>query len=411
MSDATSTTQGTAKRMNQPVPNGKNGFKRKILAGILVLLLLVGGVHLALTWGTVSTDDAFIDGRVYMVTPRVAGHVVEVPVTDNQAVEAGQVLALLDPVPYEVALAQARADLAAAEAHLTALELGAPLERSRTDHSVSGAKAQLASLLSSLERAGKEQAAAEQAAQRAAAQLAQARLDSERMSLLRSKDVVSQSQLDNAQTALSAATASHQAAVDQAQAAARSVAAVRADADRLRANVRLAATGEGAAIIKESDAKAQQALVTLARERVRQAELNLSYTRIAAPAKGHVTHKNVEPGKSVAAGQALLAVVPLERGQLWITANFKETDLTDVRPGMSVSIEVDAYPSLELTGTVESIMAGTGAVFSLFPPENATGNYVKVVQRIPVRIALDPGDAAEAPLRLGMSVVPTIHVR
>lgn len=391
-------------------PNGGTGKKRKILAGILCAIALVGGVRLAMTWGTVNTDDAFIDGRIYQITPRVAGHVVEVPVTDNQSVEAGQVLAVLDPVPYEVALAQARADLAGAEAKLASLEQGVPLERSRTGHNVAGAKAQLASLRSNLLQAEKEQAAAEQAVRSAAAQLEQARLDHERIAALRGRDVVAQSQLDNAATALASAEAAHAAAKDQAQAAAQSVASLRSDATRLKANISLAATGDEEADIKQREAEAQRAMVALAREQVRQAELNLGYTKITAPAAGHVTRKNVEPGRSVSAGQALMAVVPLSRSDLWITANFKETDLTDVRPGQRVEIEVDTYPDLTLEGTVESLMAGTGAAFSLFPPENATGNYVKVVQRIPVRIALPPAKEGDPVLRVGMSVVPTIHL-
>ncbi len=391
-------------------PNGTAGLRRKVLLGILGAMALVGGVHLALTWGTVNTDDAFIDGRVYQITPRVAGHVVSVPVTDNQRVEAGQVLVELDPVPYEVALAQAKADLAAAEAKLASLEQGVPLERTRTGHNVTGAKAQLESLLRNLRQAEKEQAAAEQSVLRAAALRDQARLDHERIAALRETDVVAQSQLDNAATALASAEATLAAASDQAQGAAQSVAALRADEKRLRANIRLAATGDEAADIKQREAEAQRAMVELAREQVRQAELNLGYTRIAAPATGFVTKKSVEPGRSVASGQAVMAVVPLDRSELWVTANFKETDLTDVRPGQRVRIEVDSYPGLELEGSVESLMAGTGAAFSLFPPENATGNYVKVVQRVPVRIALPAAKEGDPVLRLGMSVVPTIHI-
>ena len=154
---------------------------------------------------------------------------------------------------------------------------------------------------------------------------------------------------------------------------------------------------------------AQEARVNLAREKVRKAELDLGYTRILAPATGHVTKKRIQAGQLVAAGQPVMALVPLHPEQLWVTANFKETQLTRVRPGLRVSVEVDAFPGLDLTGRVESVMAGTGAVFSLFPPENAMGNYVKVVQRIPVKIVLDPVNAT-GQLRLGMSVVPTIHL-
>ena len=161
--------------------------------------------------------------------------------------------------------------------------------------------------------------------------------------------------------------------------------------------------------IKDLEVAAQEARVELARERVRKAELDLGYTRILAPAKGHVTKKKIQAGQLVDAGQPLMALVPLDPGELWVTANFKETQLARVRPGQKVDLEVDTFPGREFSGRVESVMAGTGAVFSLFPPENAMGNYVKVVQRIPVKIALDPVNGTQQ-LRLGMSVVPTIHL-
>ena len=173
----------------------------------------------------------------------------------------------------------------------------------------------------------------------------------------------------------------------------------------------LAETGEEQAVIQTREASAQKAKAELARQKVKQAELNLSYTRIVSPVAGHVTKKQIESGRLVAAGQALMTIVPLEPTQLWVTANFKETQLKDVRPGQKVSIDVDTYPDYPLTGVVESIMAGTGSVFSLFPTENASGNYVKIVQRIPVKIVFDVDKAALPPLRLGMSVVPTIHTR
>lgn len=176
----------------------------------------------------------------------------------------------------------------------------------------------------------------------------------------------------------------------------------------LKANVGLAATGHEVVSIKELDVAAQEAKVVLAREKVRKAELDLGYTRILAPATGHVTKKRVEVGQLVGAGQALMAIVPLQPEQLWITANFKETQLAKVRVGQKVTIKVDAFGGREFSGKVESIMAGTGSIFSLFPPENAMGNYVKVVQRIPVKIALDADNSTA--LRLGMSVVPTIFV-
>jgi len=178
------------------------------------------------------------------------------------------------------------------------------------------------------------------------------------------------------------------------------------------ADIALAKTGNEQAEIKAKETDAQMAKVALAEAQVKEAELNLSYTTIRAPADGYVTRKKIEAGQFVSAGQELFTVVPTRPPNIWITANFKETDLTHVHPGQPVEISVDMYPGLKIKGKVDSLMAGTGAAFSLFPPENATGNFVKVVQRIPVKITLDDTDKkALPPLRVGMSVVPTIFIR
>jgi membrane fusion protein (multidrug efflux system) len=182
------------------------------------------------------------------------------------------------------------------------------------------------------------------------------------------------------------------------------------EVERAQAAAKLASTGQDVTTIKDLERRAAAAKRDLARERLRQAELQLSYTRILAPARGQVSKKSVEAGMVVAAGKPLLAIVPLDPERLWVTANFKESQIGRMRPGQRVEITVDALPGVRLTGQVDSIMAGTGAVFSLFPPENAMGNYVKVVQRVPVRIRLDPYDPAQVPLRLGLSVVPTVFV-
>ncbi len=181
--------------------------------------------------------------------------------------------------------------------------------------------------------------------------------------------------------------------------------------ERIKANIDLAATGEDQARIRSRQVEAQKARVALAAARVRQAELDLGYTTITSPTHGYVTRKRAEPGLMVSRGQPLMAVVPLNAEDLWVTANFKETQLTHVRPGQRAEIAVDTYPGVTLTGKVESIMAGTGAAFSLFPPENATGNYVKVVQRVPVKITLDASASIQLPaLRIGLSVTPNIFI-
>lgn len=390
-------------------PNGRVGRKRKIMLAVLLAIVCFGAVQYVRSMGKVSTDDAFVDGRIYQITPRVDGYITRDLVEDNQLVEEGQPLLLLDPVGYEVGVAQARADLAAAEAQLASLRKSVPLQINQTEFQVTGARAQLDSLLRGLDQARLEEAAAKQMVLQAEAGFKNAELSFNRLSSLRQDGIVAQSALDEAQAALDSARAQVRAARDRALAAGRNAASLSEDVARLRANIGLAQTGHEVASIKDLEVAAQEARVELARQKVRKAELDLGYTRILAPAKGHVTKKKIQAGQLVAAGQPVMALVPLNPDQLWVTANFKETQLEKVRPGQRVTVVVDTFSSREFTGRVDSVMAGTGAVFSLFPPENAMGNYVKVVQRIPVKIVLDPVNATE-PLRLGMSVVPTIHL-
>lgn len=326
----------------------KNGLSRrkKILAGLTALLVVVAVGYYIHARSRVSTDDAQIDGHIYTISPRVPGYVVEVLVRDNELVEKDQPLVRIDPVEYEVALADA----------------------------VSG--------LSSLEE---DSASAGQDVQSAQSEFSLAQLDLNRNRELLKAQSVSQSAYDTALTKAETAKAKLQSA-----------------------QAKLAAIGThgGKASVKASKIEAQK-------QKVRQASLNLEYATILAPARGYITRKAVERGYMLSKGQPIMALVPLDPGEIWVTANFKETQLTHVRPGQKVSIDVDTFPDHSLTGTVDSIMAGTGASFSLFPPENAAGNYVKVVQRVPVKITLDNSTdgAPLPPLRVGMSVFPTIHIR
>jgi len=324
------------------------GRRKKIFAGLFAVFALAALGYYLHARSRVNTDDAQVDGHIYTISPRVPGYVVEVLVNDNELVEKDQPLVRIDPVEYEVALAEA----------------------------VSG--------LSTLQE---DSASAGQDVQSAQSELSLAQLDLDRNRELLKSNAVAQSAFDQAKTKSDTARAKV-----------------------LAAQARLAAIGSGGKVsVKSTKIEAQKA-------RVRQASLDLEHTTILAPARGYVTRKAVERGNMVSKGQPLLSLVPLDAGEIWITANFKETQLTDVRPGQKVDIEVDAYPGVELKGTVDSIMAGSGASFSLFPPENAAGNYVKVVQRVPVKITLDAKqDSAKAgelpPLRVGMSVYPTIHTR
>jgi membrane fusion protein (multidrug efflux system) len=321
-----------------------NRKKLVLLIFLGLSLLLWGGWYLA-SRGKVSTDDAYVDGRVYTITPRVPGYVVEVLVEDNQRVKAGDPLVKLDPVEYEVALAEARASLASLQEDATA---------------------------------------AEQALALAQAEHSQASLDLKRAANLLETKAVSQSSVDEAQTK----AATKAALVRSAQA--------KLDAIRRRS--------KGA----DTPDAMLDTLLEANRAKLKQATLNLEYTTIVSPGDGFVTKKSVEPGLMVSRGQPLLRVVPLSGADIWVTANFKETELTDVAAGQPVTMEVDTYPGVLVKGTVDSIQSGTGAVFSLFPPENASGNFVKVVQRVPVKITIDPGQNIPQ-LRVGMSVIPTIR--
>ncbi|SPD74485.1 Multidrug resistance efflux pump [uncultured Desulfobacterium sp.] len=390
-------------------PKKKNNHKRWLITA--VILFIAGGALGYYLWsrGKISTDDAYVDGHIYVIAPRVSGYITDVYVTDNQGVKKDQVLVTIDPTTYEVALAETKAALAEAEATLTSLELGVPLELTQTSQRVRAAQADLASLRNSLEMARKQEEAAEQNLKQAEAENDQAVLDLRRMEDLRKTNSIPQSTLDKAQTLYQTTLAklgSVRAERDASKERSESLASQLA---RQEANIELAATGKDLAEIKNRQVKAQQAKVDLARARVKQAELDLGYTNIISPTEGFITRKNVEPGLMASKGQPLAAVVPLNQGEVWVTANYKETQLSDVRQGQAVDIRVDTYPGFTFKGKVDSIMAGTGAAFSLFPPENASGNFVKVVQRIPVKITFEEVDNESLPvLRIGMSVIPTI---
>lgn len=392
--------------MSEEISKNNNRKKGAILAVLIVLMVCVFGYYLW-TRGQLTTDDAYVDGRMFSITPRIPGFVTELYVTDNQNVKKGERLLALDPTDYEVTLAEAKSSLAEAEATLTSLELGVPLELTQTSQRVRGAQAQFESLRKTMEKVMKEEEAAAQELKRTEAQYEQAILDLRRMKDLSKSSSVALSSLDMAETATQTSEAQMRAAKARMEGVRKQRASLESEQDGLRANIALAATGEDLALIKARQVDAQKARVELARARLRQAELDLTYTTVVSPTDGYVTRRRVETGLMVSKGQPLMAIVPLSHENLWITANYKETQLQQVHPGQEVIVEVDTYPGLKLRGKVDSIMAGTGSVFSLFPPENATGNFVKVVQRIPVKITLDPKEGIP-PLRVGMSVVPTI---
>jgi membrane fusion protein, multidrug efflux system len=335
----------------------KSALFRRVLMAAVVILILVGivpGIHYYRYFEThVSTDDAYVDGTVGLVASRVAGTVLRLYVEENWRVKRGALLLTLDPRDYQVRVAAAEAQL------------------SRARQTVDEMFAQLA--------------AAQAGFRLAQSQLHQALIDYDRAQKLRARHVVSQEFYDQATTALRVAKADTALAQHQV------------------AQARAALGGD-----IEDHARYDRPIVRQAQAAVEAARLDLSYTTIRAPFAGIVTHKTVHVGNRVQVGEPLMAIVPVNR--LYITGNFKETELTDVRVGQPAEVTADIYPGYVYKGNVDSISVGTGAAFALLPPENATGNWVKVVQRVPVKIVLNGPVPADKPLRMGLSVEVTIDV-
>jgi membrane fusion protein (multidrug efflux system) len=397
----------------------------RVRIGLGVVLLAIVGVvvWLFVTAGRESTDDAQVEGHVVQISARVGGTVQRVAVEDNQRVAAGAVLVELDPRDYQVAVDRARAELADAQATAAAAQSGVPISATSTTSNVTTAHGSVAQAQSVIEGAQKEIDAARarlttsQARQREAeANAAKATRDVERLRGLLAKDEVSQQQFDAASAAADAQRAAVDSAVSQvaeAEAGVRvaesKLSQARVGEQQAQAGLRTAETGPQQVAAMRARAEAAAAHVEQQKAALAQTELNLQYTTVKAPVAGIVSRKTVEVGQIVQAGQPLLALIPLEN--VWVTANFKETQLTNMKPGQKTVVKVDAYGGKEFQGRVDSIAAATGARFSMLPPENATGNYVKVVQRVPVKIVLEPGQDPDHSLRPGMSVVPTVYTK
>lgn len=338
---------------NQPkaeIPNG-NGKRRR--AGIILFFVFVVIVATSAWWwinglSRISTDNAFVEAHLYSVSAKVSGRVESVAVHDNQFVRKGDLLYVIEPGDYRV-----KVDAAAAALEMTLNETSGDYAR------VEQSRAEL---------------------QQSRARLLQAESDLKRGRALFAREVIPREQLERLETG--------------AKVAAAQVGEKEENLKRYEAEAGLSNSGS-------REAKAAQR-----RAQLNEAELHMEYTRVTAPSDGFVTRKSVEPGNYIQAGQPVMVLVSLDDS--WVTANYKESQLEAVRPGQRVEFRVDAYPAMKFTGKVDSIMAGTGSAFSLLPPENATGNYVKVVQRVPVRIAIDHRSDPDHLLRAGMSVVPTI---
>jgi membrane fusion protein, multidrug efflux system len=382
--------------------------RRNILIVVIVLVVLVGGLFLWRYLGSYeSTDDAQVDAHLYPVSARVSGYVIKVNVDDNQYVEKGAVLVEIDPKDYEVAVEVAKANLASAEATAQSLNIDVPIASVNTS-------SQLKFTASGVENAGAGIINAENRVAAAHAQLeaaeandVKAQDDIRRYKMLLDKQEVAEQVYDQALAVAKASTASVAAAHDNEAAAQQAVQQARSQLGQSEASRQSAETGPQQVSSTRARARAAIADVQQKRAVLEQAQLNLQYTQILAPISGEV-NKTVVVGLNVQPGQQLLTVVPLD--EIWITANFKETQLRQMKVGQKSDIHVDSS-GRTFKGHVDSIAGATGPLFSLLPPENATGNYVKIVQRIPVKIVLEPGENQNHQLRPGMNIVPDVYIR
>ncbi|MFZ0761321.1 MAG: HlyD family secretion protein [Candidatus Sulfotelmatobacter sp.] len=374
----------------------------------MILIVLVAGVFL---WRYLSsyesTDDAQADVHLYPVSARVSGYVVRVNVDDNQWVEKGTVLVEIDPKDYEVAVAQAQASLANAEATAQSLNITVPITSVNTSSQLRFTASGIEDANAGVAAAEKQLAAAHSQLEAAEANDVRAQDDLHRYKLLVDKREVSQQIYDQALATAKSSTATVSAAHASEAAAEQFVEEARSRLAQADANHQYAETGPQQVSSTRARARAAIADVQQRRAQLEQAELNLGYTKIVAPVSGEV-NKTVVVGMNVQEGQQLLTVVPLD--EVWITANFKETQLRHMRVGQRAEIHVDSTGQT-LKGHMDSIAGATGPLFSLLPPENATGNYVKIVQRIPVKIVLDPGENKDHRLRPGMNVVPDVFLQ
>jgi len=392
-----------------------------ILLGMLIVGAAVGAWAYFHFRDRVSSDDAQVDAHIVAVAPKISGNVLEVLVRDNQAVKAGDVLVRIDPRDYQARVEIARAAVLQAQSQLNTAQTVVPLTSETTQSGTSGAAAQLADAQAELERSrlaaqqagSSDIAVAEANVRTRQANNERAQADLARMRPLLEKAEISRQQFDAYQAAARVAESELHAAQQQL-AGAQQTAGIRQAAvqsaqsrvDVARAQVQASQANRGQVNVRRAETGTAAAGVTAARANLAAAELQLSYTTIVAPMDGMVTRKSVEPGQIVQPGQSLMALIPLH--DVWVTANFKETQLAHVRPGQRAEIHVDMYGQ-SVEGHVDSIASATGSRMSLLPPENATGNFVKVVQRIPVKILID--NAHGLVLRPGMNVDATIFTK
>ena len=384
--------------------------RRGILVAVVVVIVLVAaGIWWRSTFSE-DTDDAQVNGHLIQVSSRIAGQVLKVYVSENQLVKAGDPIADLDPKDFQVAVQNAEAALASAKANAVALGVAVPILNINTGSTLSSANVDVSSAQAGVAQAERQLEAVKARVVQAQANNTKAQADLERYRPLVEKDVISKQQWDAAVAAADAAKAGLADATATQAAAEQGVRLARDKAMQAQAMLKYAQTGPQQVAAQSAKAKQAEAQVQQAQAQLDIAKLNLSYTKIVAPVAGIITRKSVEVNQNVASGQNLLTLVQLD--DLWVTANFKETQLRHMQAGQAVTIHVDST-GRDYDGKITQIGGATGSVLSLFPPENATGNYVKVVQRVPVRIDFTDlaKEDSEHQLRPGLSVEPKVRVK
>lgn len=398
-----------ATRPEKPAaPNRRIAWR--IVGAILLIAAGIGGYRFWRYSQTFEeTDDAQIDGHMNIVSTRIPGTVERVYVMENQPVQAGQVLIDLDPADYQAAMARAQASLAQAQAQVLTEVPSVSITATTTETRIATGKANVASAEAALAVARRELDAREAAVAEAEAQYARASADLTRYETLVKKDQVSRLEYDEKVAAAKSAAASVESARAAANGARQAiqqreamVALQRSELDQAVRNAPEEVSAQRASL------DYRRASTAVAKAALDESKLNLSYTKILSPVTGIVGKKNVEPGQRIQQGQQLLAIVPLD--DIWVTANYKETQLKEMKAGQRATIHVDAY-NKDYEGYVDSMPPSTAARFSILPPENATGNYVRVVQRLPIRLRFKPGQDPEQRLRPGMSVLPKVWIR
>lgn len=392
-----------------PEPERKRGRRHFIIIGVVAVVIVAAVLYWWHSTFYESTDDAQVNGHLVQVSSRVTGHIMRVDVKVNQFVQAGAPMIEMDPRDFQVAVEKDEANLASAEANYEAARVAVPVLNISTRSNLASAASVVSTSNATVQQAQRQLQAAQAAVDRASANNQKAQSDLRRFTPLVKQDIISHQEYDAALAAASAGSAAVLEAKANEIAAEDAVRIARDKVRQSQAALQFARTAPDQVKIERAKADQAAAKVKQAKAALDQAKLNLGYTKIFAPESGIISKKSVEPGQNVNAGQNLMTLVSLDH--VWITANFKETQLREMHPGQKVNVHVDAY-SRDYAGVITEIGGATGSMLTLFPPENATGNFVKVVQRVPVRVDLTNGKQnRDHLLRPGLSVEATVRVK